>query len=326
MKGVLEQFYGSLLERYQQKEADLLPFYLKEGRQIFDVSVFKTQFVLVSIISEERFNITALKKQLTKYREIFGVDIAYGFRRVSSFQRKALVENGIPFVSCNEQVFLPFLGSYFSKIPKEISDRKVEKLSPSSQLLALFMFYGRGEKKYNKNETAVKIGLSPMSVTRAVRELVQIGIMKEERYGNEILISWEEGRRSVSDLMPYLINPVQNTIFVEKTTLCTNNMLQAGEWSLAERSMLAPPKYEEYAIVKNDPFLKTVTEYDPDLDVNRRLIKIQKWKYDPLILGNGSAVDPVSLICSFQNEEDERIKRSLEEVQGEIEQWRTTKR
>lgn len=32
-------------------------------------------------------------------------------------------------------------------------------------------------------------------------------------------------------------------------------------------------------------------------------------------------VDPISLICSFKNEEDERIQMSLGEVQGEIDKW-----
>jgi hypothetical protein len=36
-------------------------------------------------------------------------------------------------------------------------------------------------------------------------------------------------------------------------------------------------------------------------------------------------VDPVSLISSFQNEDDERIHKCLKRIEGEITSWQITK-
>jgi len=322
MEEVLKRIYGTQLEQYRQKKVNL-PLYLVDGRQIFDVSVSGNPFILVNFLNEERLNVSMLNKQMVKYEDAFGTNIAFGFSHVSAFQRKALVDNRIPFVAGNEQVYLPFLGSCFSKIRKAIVSKKIEKLSPATQLLALFMLYSK--KCYNKNEAAKEVGLSPMSVTRAVRDLQQIGLIKEEKAGNEILISFEDKQNPLSVLMPYLINPVQDIVFVESSEWKMTNALQAGEWSLAKRSMLSKPKYEEYALSKKDPFFQNATEHDPDLDENLELIRIQKWKYDPYVLSNGLEVDPISLFCSYQGEEDERIRMSLEEVQKEIEKWQIMK-
>lgn len=325
MENLIKKIYGSQFEDYRKKKVSL-PMYLTEGREFFEVTVLGEKFTLVNIITLERLNIAVLKKHAQKYYEFFNENIAYGLQSVTSTQRKSLIENHIPFVSGNEQIFLPFLGSCFSKCFKQQVSKPITKFSPSSQLLALYMVYSTENKRINKSELAKQIGISAMSVTRAVKDLVKIGVLQEEKNGNEVFVFCEMEKKEMFErITPYLNTPVQETIYIEATGFEKIEFLEAGEYSLSKRSMLGYPKYEEYAIDKNSEVIKRMEPRNPDLNLNAKLIKIQKWKYNPLVLEADGKVDPISLIYSFQNENDERIQMSLDEVQGEIDKWQIMK-
>ena len=111
MKGFLEQIYGNKLEEFSNVKY-MLPLYLQDGRAFYKATVSGHSFVIVFFQKSERFNIKTLKKQLIAYRQSIKEDIVYGFEKITTFQRKCLIENEIPFISQNNQMYLPFLGIY----------------------------------------------------------------------------------------------------------------------------------------------------------------------------------------------------------------------
>lgn len=321
MENLLKSIYGLQLKGYTKKQVSL-PLYLTEDREFFEVTVFDVKFILVNNKVMNRLNVSVLSKHAQKYYDYFNENVAYGFKYLTVSQRKALTENNISYISENDQIFLPFLGSFFTKCNKSRMNKIIDKFSPSTQLLALYMIYSEKNKKINKSETAKKIGISAMSVTRAVRDLVQIGILEEEKIGNEVFISHRMEKNDFYEkIMPYLINPIQEILYVKHTESKEADLLEAGEYSLSKRSMLGYPKYEEYALDKNSEFFNSEIPINPDLNIDVKLIRVQKWKYNPLIMGCGGMVDPISLICSLKDEEDERIQMCLDNVRGEIDNW-----
>jgi len=91
--------------------------------------------------------------------------------------------------------------------------------------------------------------------------------------------------------------------------------------NLSQRSDMGYPKYVEYALYKDLPFVKGLVGVDPDFNYETDIVRIQKWKYAPLIFSCNGQVDPVSLICTFSDTNDERIHRCLEDVKKEIWNW-----
>lgn len=324
MEKLLKDIYGLQLENYSKIKVSL-PMYLTEEKEFFEVTILGVKFVIVNSKSMDRLNVSVLNKHIQKYHEYFNENVALGFPSLTSSQRKALIENNISYISGNDQIFFPFLGSYFTKCIKSQMSRPIDKFSPSSQLLALYMIYNEKGKRISKSKAAKQVGISAMSITRAVKDLVKIGVLQEEKVGNEVFIFCDmEKQDFYKEIIPYLINPIQETIYVSQIEGEEEILLKGGEYSLSQRSMLGYPKYEEYALAKNSDFFERVEAYNPDLHMGGKLSRIQKWKYNPLVLGYDGMVDPISLICSFLGEEDERIQMSLDEVQGEIDTWRIT--
>lgn len=318
MKELLQQVFGNVLEEYTVTKKSL-PLYLQDGRQIISVRIAGYPLYIVRFMTTERFNITMLKKQLIKYREFIASPVAYGFSRVTTYQRKSLVENRIPFVAENGQIYLPFIGSYFEKCSTtEIS--KIEQFTPAAQLLFLLFLYRNNS--YSKSEAAQALRISAMSITRASKQLSDVGLIIEEKKGTEVRMRicsenrdefYERGKK-------YLMNPVQSSIYLLNSRK-PKNAPEAGEFALLQMSDFGYVDYVEYAINKDNPIVARWVSVDPQMYDYKNICKYQLWKYDPLLFSNGRTVDPVSLICSLKDSDDERIQMCLADVEKEISKW-----
>ena len=52
--------------------------------------------------------------------------------------------------------------------------------------------------------------------------------------------------------------------------------------------------------------------------LSEKVVKVEVWKYDPMIFKNNDCVDTLSLYLSFENENDERTNEALNELMKEI--------
>lgn len=318
MQELLAQIYGATLEEYKAITLSL-PLYLKDGRQFVSVRIAGQSFLIVKHMSPDRFSISTLRIQLVKYRESVNTPVVYGFDRVSTYQRKSLVENGIPFIAENGQIFFPFLGSYFEKCnlaEPVLSDR----FTPVSQLLFLLFLYKNSS--YSKADAANELNISAMSITRASKQLSHFGLITEERRGTEVrmTVCCDDRQEFYARGEKYLINPIQSTIYLPNARKDIKTPA-AGEYALILLSSLGNAEYAEYAIAKDNPIVAKWLSVDPRLYDYKNICKFQLWKYDPLLFSNRDTVDPVSLICSLRDSNDERIQMCLDEVKEEISGW-----
>lgn len=317
MKSLLEAIYGNKLEKYKAEKLSL-PLYLLDGREIVDVSICGCSFNLVILKSLNRFNVRMLMKQIVNYEQKLQKPIAYGFGRITTFQRKSLIENNIPFVAANGQIYLPFLGSYFDLCVKH-EQTYGEKFSPTSQMLFLLFLYGNNT--YSKSAAATRLRVSPMSITRASRQLLDANLIREEKNGNEVTMAISADRQDFFNKAEnMLISPVQSVTYTLNNR-CDVSVPESGEFSLSKRTDFGYPEYVEYAFYKNYFEQIRIEEIDPDTSNSTNIVRIQKWKYDPTLFSLNGQVDPVSLICSLRDTKDERIHKCLETVKEEIAEW-----
>ena len=318
MKELFEQVYGKKLNSFEEAKFSL-PIYLQDGKVFYRVSVSGKIFVVAFFETQERFNIKTLKKQLVSYQNAIKTDVVYGFEKISSFQRRSMIENDVPFVSRNGQMYLPFLGVLFEKCSLEENVIK-EQFTPVAQLLYLLFLYENGS--YTKLEAAKKLQVLPMSISRASKQLLEKGLIEEKKNGNEIIMTASVKNRVelYRKAAKYLINPIQSVLYLPGERV-DRNTPASGEFSLSQRSDIGYPKYVEYALYKDLPYVKELVGVNPDLEYEPDIVCIQKWKYNPLTFSCNGQVDPVSLICTFENVNDERVHKCLEQVKEEIWNW-----
>lgn len=318
MKELFEYVYGRKLDSFKEIRYSL-PLYLQDGKRFYKVSVLGKEFVVAFFETQERFNIYTLKKQLASYQNAIKAEVVYGFDKISSNQRKSMIENDIPFVSRNGQMYLPFMGVLFEKCATNEYIIK-ERFAPGSQLLFLLFLYENDS--YTKLEAAKRLQVLPMSISRASKQLLEKGLIEEKKQGTEILmtVSIKDRKELYEKAEKYLINPIQSILYLPNGRV-DSGIPVSGEFSLSQRSDLGYPKYVEYALYKDLPFFKGLATVDPDLNYDADIVRIQKWKYNPQIFSCNGQVDPVSLICTFAGINDERIHKCLKQVKEEIWNW-----
>jgi hypothetical protein len=163
-----------------------------------------------------------------------------------------------------------------------------------------------------------------MSITRAAAALKELELIKEEKQGRDVYLSLALNRMDAyRKAEAHLMNPVQEVIYLRVNAF--ENGIHAGEYSLSERSEFGYPSYKEYAVFGKSQIVSALQSEDPGIEMKEKLIRVQIWRYDPSLFTSTNDVDPVSLISSFQNEDDERIHKCLKRIEGEITSWQITK-
>ena len=304
-----------------------LPFYMVNGKAFYEAEVMGQKFLLVSFIGESDLRRDSLKHTLNQLEIATAMPVAFAFDTLSDFQRRNLVEEGIPFVSASSIFYLPFLGIAYRRRKYTASQKPLKKgeilpkLTASAQAFFLFMLYKVKDSKISKTEAAKMNGLTPMSVSRYCKELLDRGLIKETREGQTIQITCAATGRALFDkALPYLISPVKKELLYLPSK-AFDKMPKAGESALAQRSLLAQPKAD---VVACGPHAAPIDEKDIAKE-NRGLlsdnfVQLQVWKYDPQPLMQNNRLDTVSLYMSLKDSPNERVQACLKEMLDK-EQW-----
>lgn len=294
-------------------DANRLPLYLRSGRE-YSVLVIDNVELLVIRMEQSTFNLNAFKKQLKKLYEYWSKDIVLCFDRLTTYQRKALIEQRISFIVPGSQIYLPFIGVVLQE-RVENSKKEVLRLSPSSQQLFLYLLYHNEKNPCSKVEISRELGVSAMSISRAVQELDALDLVKIRKTGRKdyVLLAYSK-REILEKVQPYLINPVQKRVFARKQ-YAFDTLLLSGEAALSEKTMLNPPAVVSKAIYKKDyKKIQDIEKVDPAWCMESDYIELEVWKYDPKPLAIAETVDVVSLIVSLSDNKDERVEMMVEEL------------
>lgn len=319
MKRTLKEKFGLTANAEEIPAPVGLPFYLTSGRTFFRVTVGGVTFLLIALAKEDRFGVVALEKQLEKYMDSAGMNAAYSMSGLTKVQRDSLIGHRIPFIAAPDQVYLPFLGVLLSNRFQVQREEKRSRFTPAAQCLFLYFLY-HGRKPVLKKEAAEALRLTRTSITRASAQLAVMGLLTEEAKGTEVWMRpIASGREYYLLGKPHLINPVSRVITVEGNRLYPTCPL-AGESALAERSMLNSPRVTVVALGNRDPMLSELKEVDEKWEPSGFLYRVEIWKYSPILFAQSSVVDPVSMVASLSDNEDERVQGELEEYMEGI-QW-----
>lgn len=297
-----------------------LPFYISQGKAFHEIHVLGGRFLLVSYVGASSLRWQTQKKILDQIELNTNMPVALGFDVLNETQRKGLVQAKIPYVSTSS-FFLPFLGIAYRKQRKTFSKNNqkknitLPKLTASAQAFFLFMMYKVKKSKISKSEAARQNNLTPMSVSRYCRELLDRGLINETKEGNSTLISCSEmGRMLFDKALPYLDSPIKKEIILFPSQTF-KSLPKAGETALSEVSMMAPPKESLAACGPHANLAKEKGLAIENLGFFKNsFVRLQIWKYDPAPFAMDGRIDIVSLYLSLRDSPNERVQACLKEM------------
>lgn len=230
-----------------------------------------------------------------------------------------MVQKGIPFIVPGTQAFLPgALVDLRERFPKP-SGKGRASLSPTAQLTLLFHLEREPLSGLPLNSIAEKLHCSAMMLSKVKDELEEAGICEVERIGRTIALKFPAAKRTLWDLAQNrLTSPVKKTRWVHWKTPGYPALL-SGISALSRRTMLADDRLPTYAL--GPKMLESWLEHGTLTgcpDAEQANARIEVWSYEPKLLGDNEAVDPLSLYLSLRYHADERVQQQLEQILGEV--------
>lgn len=260
-----------------------------------------------------KFSVEQLERELQKLKEIIGSNVVFYFESASSYQRKMLLKHRMSFIIARNSLFLPALGMYISNHNPTSNKADKDQLSPIAQLVFIYtLLYVN--KPTTFTELSKQMNIKKMSVSRAFDELCPKRLFELEVKGKMKFVVYRKSKREILDIaMPYLINPIQKTIYCEMETASTKTRISSTS-ALSELSLLS--EKQTIKAIYSREFSKNTLNFHQYTQNDTVITKypLELWKYDPSLLSNNEYVDKISLYLSLKNEKDERVLGELDEM------------
>ena len=290
----------------------ILPLKYGGSYHLYTVFMDGAEWMLMQPKEEMRLNV--LRHDWQRVQKVSGIPCAFYFFRLGYYTKESMMNEGIPFIIENKQVFLPFLGMLLA----EKEDRKLKPVREISFLTQKLLLCALYEKWQDMNVTKIAelLGVTKMSVSRCFDEIEYLDIPVLNTAGKGRKIDFFGERKEMWER----IYPVLRCPVITKYELAEDIMLanKAGITALCEYSMLSDNQYPTYGITKKD--LKEI-----NLKSFRQIYSGEEPGCVVLELGyfidymKKGIQDPLSVCLSLSEEEmqDERVEKSIEEMLGE---------
>ena len=253
--------------------------------------------------------VSAIKKHLERIARIENAPTVLVLDHLTYRQKEYLLREHIPFIVDGKQIYLPFLALYL----QERGDGEKQDTSimlPSAQLLLLFYIY-QGCGELLTSEAARKLGFTATSISRASRQLQEMGLIQAEKRGiQKVIYSNRTPQEMFSVARKSMCNPVKRTVFVPKSMI-NITLLISGYSALSEYSMINPPLTFCFAADSIAPWEKLASNR---LQSSNDQCAVELWRYDPKKLSTGNCVDRLSLVLALSEDRDERIEAAVDEM------------
>ncbi|MGN0735055.1 MAG: MarR family transcriptional regulator [Anaerovoracaceae bacterium] len=256
-----------------------------------------------------------LKKHIARVQKLKNIPVVLILDQLTYRQKEYLLREKVPFVVDGKQVYLPFMAVYL----QERSDaEKIDKneLLPASQMVLLYYIYHGGGKQI-MSRAVIDLKLTSTSVSRAVRQLEELGLLRTKKDGvQKVLYSELSPEELFKKAHDNFQNPVKRTVYIPLEQI-QDTLLKSGYTALAEYSMLNEPNVVCYAANSISRWSSVATK---KLQNGQTQAAVELWRYDPKKLAGTETVDPLSLALALENDADERVEEAVEEMLDQV--WR----
>ena len=299
---------------YMNGKFEHLPNFIVTRYRLQRVSM-NGQGVIFLYPKTELEQVEVLKKQIARIQKNENLPVVLVLNELSFRQKEYLIREKIPFIVEGRQIYLPFMALYLQE-RCNAEKKPREEILPSAQMLLLHFIYG-GAQELSTSQAAKDLELTPTSISRASRQLEEMGLLHIRKAGvQRILYSEDSPKMLFQKTGDTLLNPVKRTVYIPKELVGTD-LLESGYSALAEYSMLNAPNVRCYAAERISQWKDVMTN---SLQNSQVQVAVDMWRYNPRKLSTRNAVDELSLALALREDADERVEEAVEEMLNEL--WR----
>lgn len=320
----LKETLGTVASEVQPcANAALLPYYLQEAFAYGQMTLAKQPIVLVMKKPAVQQPLRDVRLQMTRIAEALGLPVVYCLPTLASYERRNLIEQKVPFIVPGNQMYLPELGIDLREHFRQSSPQPRERFSPSTQaLLIRHLINSQAQVEWFPAADVSALGYTPMTTSRAIRELVQAGLAEPMTAGRSKGLRMAQTRQAIwQKSLPLLRSPVKRSLWVRGLPLLASSDVRlAGLSGLSEQTMLAHPREPIVAMTAQQWQQAAEQGVQEVPGPETGACQLEVWTYSPALKADTQTVDPLSLWLSLKDHSDDRVQMALSELLEQI-QW-----
>lgn len=288
---------------------DKLPLAFRGRYKIYKIET--NGYSWIAIYPKNKTGLVTLRKDRLRIEKLAGLNCAIFLDTTTFYIKEKMLEEGIPFVLKNKQIYLPFIGYLLSNQ----NDREIAPIHLISFLTQKMIFIAIYQKweAVTVTDAARKMRVSKMSVSRCFDEIEYLNIDIMAMKGKSRVITIPADIKTLWGEMKLILrNPViaryelQEDICLEK---------KAGISALCEYSLLEDNDFLTYAVTKKEITaigIKKMKQVHPGEEIGCVVLELGYF----IDFENKAVEDPMSVALSFTATEmqDERVKISIKEM------------
>lgn len=314
LKQYLHETLSVAIEAQPWENQSCLPFFLVDAYDFCEISLLGQSCLLM--IARENADITpgTIRKHWEQVQNKWNGPLVHVQPILSSYNRKRLIEQQIPFIIPKNQMYLPHLGIDLREYFRKIHSKKNKAFSPGTQTVIIYALLCETNDKLTPSILAEKLNYTFMTMTRALDELQTAGIGELHREGRERYWCFSDKQGLWKQVKSFLRSPIKKRVWIQNYSFKT----LAGLSALSNFSQLASPLLPVFAIGLNQ--WETLKQSDiKELPTSEEAsLELEIWNYNPELFAKEGIVDPLSLYLSLETNGDERIESALEEMLEKI--------
>lgn len=309
MKQFIEDVLHQQVEIKDYKEKNKLPLILQGSYNLFVLTINGQKCILAE--PKEELGLATLRKQQRRLEQLTEHYCVLYLKKLNSYPRERMLEEGIPFIWEKHQIYMPFLGILLKQNETRML-KPCTRVSFLTQKLLLMALYQQW-KDVTVTLAAERMNVTKMSITRCYDEIEGLEIPVIYKKGRTRLLSSCMDKKEMWDLIKsYMRSPLIQEFYLEEDL--TQGLRKSGISALCEYSLLDDNEYKTYAISKFQ-----LTEYDirnrkqvPKGEIPRCVVQELGYIIDYKGLG---VIDPLTVFMLMEKEREEpRVDKALEEM------------
>ena len=318
LKRYLKETLGIDVQPKKWRGGEHLPFYLRNLYAFIELSILNSSCLAMIVKDETEQPPAIVRKHISQVQPKWRHEVIYVRSKMTSYNRKRLIEQKVPFIVPGNQMYLPFLGTDLREHFKGLRDVG-STISPATQTVVLHALLHHNEPCFTPKHLAQCLGYSAMTMTRALDELEEAQLGQITMEGRNRVLRFNQDRETLwKSALLKLRSPVQKRFWVRGPLNALLGM-KAGLSAVACYSQLADPANPVVAVagknwknstIKKDLQILAVAEPDA--------CEVEIWSYSPELFSENRMVDRFSLYLSIRDNDDERIASALEEMMEQI--------
>ena len=298
-----------------------LPYFLNDTFNFSSAKIGGAEVVFAQPKSGADERVGDVAKKIASVADKLKAVVVFCPEALASYERRNLIQSKTPFIVPGNQMYLPNLGMDLREHFLQKRAANLEKLSPSTQAMLIFVLLNMPtQEEWSPGDIGAALGYAPMTVSRAIRELKQAGLMDVIAMGRQkFLRKLFDPQETWQKALPLLRTPVAKTVHMPIEVLHRYAPLcrLAGYSALAQSSMLSAPNTGIYAVPKGLA-LPAMEPAWQDVGEREGMVDVQLWRYETGIVGKAITVDPLSLWLSLREDKDVRVQIALEELMEQV--------